>query len=875
MIVKHILHRLIPATALFSMLCCGEKKNLLEEGISKELADHRKGWVNDLAYTLHFDIPAEVNKAIHGELELSFTLSHQEHDLVLDFNAPGDHVKGITKGDEMVNFKVISQHIVIPKEYLEDANTFKLSFIAGEQALNRKEDFLYTLFVPAKASTCFPLFDQPNLKAKYSLSLSLPVDWTAVSNGPALSTSQAEGRQHIEFQETLPISSYLFAFAVGKFEPVIREIEGREFTIYHRETDTAKVNRNVTDIINWHARSLEWLEDYTRIPYPFEKFDIVLLPSFQFGGMEHPGAIFYKSSSLFLDEFHTIDQELRRARLIAHETAHMWFGDLVTMDWFDDVWLKEVFANFMAAKIVHPNYPQINHNLQFLMSHYPAAYAVDRTQGTHPISQGLANLKDAGSLYGSIIYQKAPVVMRMLEVNMGEAAFQQGIREYLATYRFSNATWDDLVNILVQKTDYELDRWNEQWVKQGGMPGVYYNLREKKDTITKYVLYNFASDSEVPAWWPQSLEVIIGWEDSLTRIPVSKEYRSVEIQEVVGLPFPGFVFNNAGGLGYGYFDMRRNSLDHYLENIHNIEDVMTRAALWINLYECTVRGRVDPVRLLETMITTLPIEREPLIVSYVMDILESIFWIYISGDERNKYASKLEGVLLNNVLHAENNSLKVTYFNALKKLASTKEGTDLLLSFYKDETDIQGLSFSENDLISLLYELAARDVSGVDTLITRQLEAMKNPDQRQKFQFVAKALSSREEDRDAFFESLKNIENRGNEDWVLEALHYLHHPMRRKTSLKYIRPSLELLETVKETGDIFFPKRWLDNTLGNHQSEAALDEVKRFLYKHNKYPRDLKSKILQSSDHLFRSVRVRENWRKRKEEAKQATGVGN
>src|SRR5204862_5813522 len=137
-------------------------------------------------------------------------------------------------------------------------------------------------------------------------------------------------------------------------------------------------------------------------------------------------AIFYNASGLLLDETATQNQKLGRASVIAHETAHMWFGDLVTMRWFDDVWMKEVFANFMAAKIVNPSFPQVNHELRFLLSNYPAAYQVDRTAGTNAIRQPLANLDDAGQLYGAIIYQKAPIVMRQLELIVGADAFRGG-----------------------------------------------------------------------------------------------------------------------------------------------------------------------------------------------------------------------------------------------------------------------------------------------------------------------------------------------------------------------------------------------------------------------------------------------------------------
>ena len=130
----------------------------------------------------------------------------------------------------------------------------------------------------------------------------------------------------------------------------------------------------------------------------------------------------------------------------------MWFGDLVTMKWFNDVWMKEVFANFMAAKIVNPSFPQINHELRFLLAHYPAAYDVDRTAGSNPVRQPLANLNEAGTLYGAIIYQKAPIVMRQLETLVGADGFRDGLRDYLKRYSFGNASWPDLIEMLDRKS---------------------------------------------------------------------------------------------------------------------------------------------------------------------------------------------------------------------------------------------------------------------------------------------------------------------------------------------------------------------------------------------------------------------------------------
>src|SRR5206468_1710638 len=263
-----------------------------------------------------------------------------------------------------------------------------------------------------------------------------------------------------------------FAFAAGRFQLETAERSGRWYRMLHRETDVKKVERNKKAVFDLHGSSLEWLEKYTGIPYPFGKFDFVLIPSFQFSGMEHPGAIFYNASSVLLDESATENQMLGRAVTIAHETAHMWFGDLVTMRWFDDVWLKEVFANFLAAKIVHPLFPDVNHDLRFLLAHYPAAYGVDRTAGSHAIRQELDNLNEAGSLYGAIIYQKAPIVMRQLELILGADSLCEGLRAYLGQFRFGNATWLDLVKLLDERTDIDLAEWSRVWVEEAGRPSI-------------------------------------------------------------------------------------------------------------------------------------------------------------------------------------------------------------------------------------------------------------------------------------------------------------------------------------------------------------------------------------------------------------------
>ena len=311
--------------------------------------------------------------------------------------------------------------------------------------------------MPARARLAFPVFDQPDLKARWTLTLEHPAKWQSAANGAELSrTTDGDRVDRDSSPRPQPLPTYLVAFVAGDFKVETAERNGRTFRMFHRETDAAKVARNRDAIFDLHARALDFLEHYTAIPYPFGKFDFVAIPAFQFGGMEHAGKILYNASGLMLDESATQNQLLGRASVIAHETAHMWFGDLVTMRWFNDVWMKEVFANFMAAKIVNPSFPNVNHELRFLLSHYPAAYEVDRTPGANPIRQPLDNLNEAGSMYGAIIYQKAPIVMRHLEALLGDDDFRDGLREYLKAHAFGNATWSDLIAVLDARTPMDL-----------------------------------------------------------------------------------------------------------------------------------------------------------------------------------------------------------------------------------------------------------------------------------------------------------------------------------------------------------------------------------------------------------------------------------
>jgi aminopeptidase N len=828
-------------------------------GIPLTLAEDRAARISDVRYDATFRIPAARADPVEGHVTVTFQLSDASDPIAFDFRQPPEKLLSLGANGEPIELasRLENGHVIVPSRALvAGANTIEMSFAAGDDALNRNDEFLYTLFVPARASLTMPVFDQPDLKGRWRLTLNLPPGWTAIANGRQSGRMASADRTSLIFDETQPISTYLVAFAAGRFSVETAERDGRAFRMFHRETDAAKVARNRDAIFDLHARALTWLEDYTGIPYPFGKFEFVLIPSFQFGGMEHPGAVYYNASSLFLDESATQNQMLGRANLISHETAHMWFGDLVTMRWFNDVWMKEVFANFMAAKIVNPSFPDVNHELRFLLQNYPSAYAVDRTEGANPIRQDLDNLSDAGSLYGAIIYQKAPIVMRQLERLLGAASFRDGLREYLHAHAFGNATWSDLIAVLDRRTPDDLAAWSRAWVEERGRPTIRTVL-ETQDGRIRRLAFRQEDPLGRALVWPQRIEVLVTTAEGSRTFAVGLGPGETDVPEAAGLPAPQWVLPVGGGIGYGYFDLDDRTLEFLAGSLHRLEDPVTRGAALVAFWECMLDGRVPRDRMLPMLTTALPRESDQLLTQELLDATRTTFWRFTGADERLAIAPALDSLIRAGLGRATSTSARASWFNALRAMATTDTTVRWLEQVWRGDVKIGGLPLSESDLGDLALDLAVRGVDGASAILETQLDRFSNPDRRARFAFIMPAVSADPAARDRFFESLKDVRNRQREAWVLDAARYLHHPLRAAASKGYVVDALVLVREIQRTGDIFFPKRWADATLAGYQSVQTAAEVRALVDGlPDDYPVRLRWVLLSAADPLFRAARI-------------------
>ncbi|MBX9724934.1 MAG: M1 family metallopeptidase [Candidatus Obscuribacterales bacterium] len=315
----------------------------------------------------------------------------------------------------------------------------------------------------------FPCFDEPSYKAVFKIKVKIPAGQTAISNAPVQKqfVDKSSGKSIVEFEDTPRMSSYLLALLIGEFkatEPL--ESEGVPIRVWSVAHDPALGNY----ARDHAAKLLKYLNSYFRIQYPWKKLDLIAIPDFEAGAMENPGAITYREKFLLADEKNSsLSTKKDIVHITAHEMAHLWFGDLVTMKWWDDIWLNEAFATWMADRAVDNVMPEWNIMAEFF-SNRQKALRTDSLHSTRSIQSVVVKPEDALQMFDEITYVKGAAVLRMLEYFLGESIFQDGVSAYLKEHSFGNASTDDLWKALQNASGKPVKEIMNTWCKQPGYP---------------------------------------------------------------------------------------------------------------------------------------------------------------------------------------------------------------------------------------------------------------------------------------------------------------------------------------------------------------------------------------------------------------------
>jgi puromycin-sensitive aminopeptidase len=414
-----------------------------------------------------------------------------------------------------------------------------------------EERYAATQFEAADARRAFPCFDEPEFKARFALELAHPSGLMAVANMPIASQADAgPGRTRTSFEETPPISSYLVAFTVGPYEatPVATTATGIPTRVVLPPGLAAR-GEYARDA---HAASVEWLEAYTAIPYQYRKVDAIGLPDFEAGAMENPGAIMYRVRLLAADkETASIPVFKTIFAVAAHELTHMWWGDLVTMKWWNDLWLNESFASFVGDKCTDALNPEWQMKRD-IVGDAKQAFDLDSLVSTHPISMEVRNADEASERFDAITYNKGQAVLRMIESFLGETPFRDGVRIYLNRHREANATADDFWHALDESSGRDVTTLANAWIREPGYPLVRCSARDDGDGLALTLRQErFFADPDVKdtgQLWPVPMVIAYGDKGR------SEERVLLEGRETtVRLPGARWYFPNGGAAGFYRF----------------------------------------------------------------------------------------------------------------------------------------------------------------------------------------------------------------------------------------------------------------------------------------------------------------------------------
>lgn len=338
-----------------------------------------------------------------------------------------------------------------------------------------------TQMEPTDARRMFPCFDEPDRKATFKLTVNCDADLACVSNAPVESETALPGgkRKVVSFAETPPMSTYLVALVVGPLEatePVV--VEGTPIRVWSVK---GKIGLGQY-ALKTAVRELPFFNKYFGIAYPWKKLDLIAIPDFAAGAMENPGAITFRERILLADEKNASQDQLRgTAETIAHEIAHMWFGDLVTMKWWDDLWLNEAFATWFAIKVVDNVFPEWDYGKEYVQARLQAM-DTDSLLSTRPIQAPVGNPDDAMQMFDVITYQKGASVLRMLEAYVSEAKFAEGVQRYMKEHSYGNATTGDLWQAIQAVSGVPVQAIMRSWVNQPGYPLVTVGQAGEKET---------------------------------------------------------------------------------------------------------------------------------------------------------------------------------------------------------------------------------------------------------------------------------------------------------------------------------------------------------------------------------------------------------
>ncbi|MFD8481869.1 aminopeptidase N [Kitasatospora sp. NPDC059673] len=473
--------------------------------------------------------------------------------------------------------------------------------------------YLYATCGPDLAAKVFACFDQPDLKAPITLTATAPEEWTLVANGAPVKSDGG----HWEFAATKPISTYLFTVVAGPLHSVYGEHDGIPLGLHARRSLAAELDREAPELFEVTAASFDRLHELFDERYPFGEYHQAFVPEFNWGAMENPGCVVFRDEMLFRSPATDVEHE-RRAMVICHEMAHMWFGDLVTMRWWDDLWLNESFAEMLGYRIAADSTRFTGAWTGFSVQRKGWGYDADQRSSTHPVAgNGTRSVAEAMVNFDGISYAKGASVLRQLVAWLGDEAFFTGLNAYFADHLYGNAELPDFLAALATASGRDVHGWAESWLRTSGVDTLRAETERAADgTLTALTVVNEGER-------PHLIEVGGYRVEDGRVVPVGRAAVEIGPGRRVAVPAlveagAQLVVPNDGDLSWAKIRLDAHSWQLVTESLSAVEDDVTRAVLWAHARDLVRDAELDPAAYLGLMERHLPAESANAVVEAVL-----------------------------------------------------------------------------------------------------------------------------------------------------------------------------------------------------------------------------------------------------------------
>ena len=587
------------------------------------------------------------------------------------------------------------------------------------------EVYLYTQFEVPDSRRVFAVFEQPDLKATFQFTVTAPEGWTVVSNQPTPEAKPANGGQLFAFSPTPRISSYITALIAGPYQSVHSELvssNGKTIPlgIYARASMFDYLDPEY--IFDITRKGFAYFEDKFGLAYPFDKYDQLFVPEFNAGAMENAGAVTFTESYVFRSKVSDAIRE-RRVVTILHELAHMWFGDLVTMRWWNDLWLNESFAEWASTIATAEATEWTEAWTTFQAMEKSWAYRQDQLPSTHPIVATINDLEDVQVNFDGITYAKGGSVLKQLVAWVGEDAFFAGVSNYFKKHKWANTELIDLLKELEATSGRDLVSWSKLWLETAGVN----TLRPIIETDAEGIITSFAIEQTAPEDWPtlRPHRLAIGvyqlngdTMERVHRVECDIDGAQSEVPQMVGVHRGDVVVINDDDLAYAKIRLDEKSVDAALEHLSAFSSPLTRALMWGAAWDATRDAEMRARDFRALILNNLEAETESTTIRTVLGQLSAVTKLYAAPETVAGAQEEVADALLTWTRRATPGSdAQFQFVKAFASLALTEQHATVLSGLLDGSEVIDGLTIDTDlawELLGGLVLVGAASGSEID-----------------------------------------------------------------------------------------------------------------------------------------------------------------